>query len=105
MKKAMKENESLELRKAENGYIVTIKSPYGSNESQTIAGDFIDAVTMMAEACNEAAFVATLRENVELSKAMEGFFSKIMAPKLLALEAKVNPGVENVVNADEIPFN
>lgn len=87
----------IKLQKAANGYIATQITSYGNDGSPEIFPTFLDVVIGVAEAFGEANVVATLRESDRLSESLSAFISAAIAPQLLAIEAKVNPGIENIV--------
>lgn len=102
MIKVTTDRQYIALKRAENGYLCELYGPYGADSQAHIFPSFLDAIIAIAEGYGESDFVNTLRETHEVSKALEGFFGKILAPKLLAIEAKLNPGVETIV--DDISF-
>lgn len=96
--------QTIGLKKATNGYLLCHVNQYGNTSGETITTDFIDAIIQMAEACGETQFVGTLRESAAVSQSLEAFFGKVIAPKLTAIEAKINPGIENVVSSEEVKW-
>ena len=97
----LKDGQSVSVSKAENGYVIQMLNRYGSDGSPIVVLSFIDLVMIFAEAYGEEEFKNTIVETQTLSKAFTGFFDKIISPKLLAIEAKINPGIENLVEDED----
>lgn len=103
----MKLNEAtayIKIQKAANGYLAQQITRYGSDGEMEIFPTFVDLMVGIAEGFGEHGAVATLRESERLSESLSAFISAAIAPKLLAIEAKVNPGIENIVDDDPIKF-
>ena len=95
------ENHYLQIKKATGGYLLSHTAGAYSGESQPIiCPTFVDVLTEVAEFYGEEDFSNTIKETQAVSVALEGFFGKIIAPKLLAIEAKINPGIENLEDDD-----
>lgn len=90
--------------KAENGYFLQDVSDYWSAYgSPRIFATFEDAISAMAADLGEESFSATIKETTAMASALSQFVGAVLKPQLLAIEAKVTPGIENVVD-DDIPL-
>ena len=85
---------------AQNGFILQQMTPYGADGQPEVFSTFEDAICVIAKTFEQRDFSETLKESQSLSRSLTNFVAASVAPKLLAIEAKVNPGVENVVNEE-----
>lgn len=98
----MEQTKEVSILKAANGYMLQGLNIYTNKTGEPeYYPTFLDAVIGLAANFKESEFVDTIKETQAVSVALEGFFGKILAPKLLAIEAKINPGIENLVDSDE----
>jgi len=96
--------ELIQIKKAKNGYIVQEVGAYGANGDPEIFSDYGDAVEALSMRFGETAFGTTVKQSQAMAEAMTQICSSAVAPKLLAIEAKIKPGIENFVSDDEIEF-
>lgn len=94
----MKKTQRICIEKVANGYILQgINDYYSKYGDAEIYPTYEEAILAVSENFNEEGFGATLKESQELSRSLSSFFRKVVKPELLAIEAKINPGVENIV--------
>lgn len=90
------------IAKAENGYLVQEIDNYANFRGEPkIFTNFEDAVEFMAEQLGEARFAATVKTSQVFATALSDFVTVAIAPKLQAIESRLNPGAENVVGLGE----
>lgn len=100
----MAEISHYKISKATNGYIVQMVSRYGADGEPEVFTDFVDAIKHLSGVMGEHNFAETVRQARDLTQSLTAFCAMAVAPQLKAIEAKVNPGVENLVEKDEIQF-
>lgn len=103
----MENKTKITLSKAQNGYVVGDSDAWGNFSNPLIFNSFEEAIAHVAVQFREKEFASTIRESQAMAKALANFCGAAVAPKLNAIEAKINPGIENVVaveKSDDIPF-
>lgn len=100
----MKELPKLIIQKVSNGFIVGEWGGYSDLSKQQVFTCFGDAIRYVSEMLGEKEFASTVIDASALTASLQKLCETAIAPKLLALEAKVNPGIENVVEKDNLPF-
>lgn len=94
-----------QISNAKNRFILQARSEYGSDSgAPEIFPTFTELVERVANGFGENAFAETVRKSQEMAAAMAAICHSAVAPQLKAIEARVNPGVENVVDDDTPPF-
>lgn len=86
------------ISKAKNGYVVQPVNDYGTDGEPEVFPTFEDALECVAKAFKEEAFAETVKSSHAMTMALSSLCHSAIAPKLLAIEAKVNPGVEHLVS-------
>ena len=101
----MAEMHNIGIQKAANGYVIQQINSYASYVgTPQIFSTFEEAIKAVALNFKEEEFANTIEQSQALSKSLTAFVSCSVAPKLLALEGKINPGKENLVDGDDIPI-
>lgn len=90
----------VEIRSAENGYIVQESNNYGTTGEPEIFNSFEDVVKRLAELSGETEFAGVVEHAYNFSRSLAGYIETVSAPRLMAIEAKINPGSENIVNEE-----
>lgn len=88
----------LSIRRATNGFIVQGHSTYGVEGDPEIFPTYEDAIESISKALGETSFGDTLKHASAMTRALTNLCEVAVAPKLLAIEARVVPGVENLVD-------
>lgn len=89
------------IQRAKNGFVVQGINDYANFTGEPeIFATFGEAVAKQSELLGETEFARTICQSQALSQSLSEFVAVSVAPKLLAIEAKVNPGIENVVGDD-----
>lgn len=109
-----KAESQLVVQRIDNGFLVGIPQSYSAPSEAQYAATFEDAVLNLAQRMGEVGFAATVKQAQAMAAAISEVASVAIAPKLLALNAQMNPGVENLVDkpkvngatvdANDIPF-
>jgi hypothetical protein len=99
----------MELRiaidKVNGGYLLQpVNSYYSAYGEPSIVTDFMTLVKLLADRFKEEDFSRTIESSQALTKVFAEFITCSVAPQLKAIECKVNPGLENVVDDDDIKF-
>lgn len=98
------EDGKLAIEKVNGGYLAQpVNSYYSAYGQATVYSDFVELIRALAARFGEDDIARTIESSQALTAAFAGFISCTIAPQLLAIESKVNPGVENVV-PDNIEF-
>lgn len=97
----MSENR-LMIEKLQNGYVVSKYSGYSDFTDKEICCTFEDAIMRVAERIGERAFASTLVQSQAFAKALVEVCEIAVKPKFQAIEARINPGSENIT--DDISF-
>lgn len=97
----MKTEMKLQIEKVENGWIVGIPSAYSNPDKTEIFTSFEDAVARMAERLGQTSFSSTVKQSQNLAHSLMEFCALAVAPKFTAIEARLNPGSENVIDVGE----
>lgn len=92
------------IEKLSNGFLVSKYETYGDTSEKKSCLTFCDAVEDVATRLKEEEFASTLKNSQAIATAFGALCVTALAPKLLALEAKVSPGIENLVKDDSISF-
>lgn len=89
----------LKVTKAENGYILQTSGEYSDGEP-VIFTSVGECFKKMAEDLGEPEFAAAIIEGAAMSTAMGKICEKVLAPQILAINEKINPGIENIVDTE-----
>lgn len=108
----MEQHTRCGIQRAANGFIVQAINDYANfTGSPEVFATFEDAVACLAGHLGQKKFSETVKKSQALTDSLTEFAALAVAPQLLAIEARMNPGVENLVNAkvngktdDDLPF-
>lgn len=92
------------IRRASNGYFLQGYNPIGKDPDPEIFFTFEDTVERLAQHFGETEFAGTIKHSQEMARALTGIVESAIAPKLKAVEVKVNPGIENLVKDSDDCF-
>lgn len=97
--------DRISIGRANNGYVVQGVNDYGSFTGDVrVFADFGMALEEIAKHCKEETFAATIAQSQNLTKALTEFVALSVKPHLLAIESKINPGMENLVDENDPGF-
>lgn len=94
----MKVDSKLQIEKVENGWIVGVPQAYSNPDKTEIFVTFEEAIARMAERLGQTNFSSTVKQSQALAHSLMEFCALAVAPKFQAIEAQLNPGIENVVD-------
>jgi hypothetical protein len=100
---AKQKNKKVLISVAANGFIFHGHNEYGQTGDPEIFSTFEDVVHRVAVEFDQEAFAQTIHESQAMAQAMTKLCGAAVAPRLLAIETKMNPGIENVVKAVDDP--
>lgn len=85
------------VEKIDNGYTTQSVSDYGNLHGEpTYYGSFLEMVEKLAASYGELEFARSVMASNALTQAFTTFIDCAVKPQLLAIESKINPGIENV---------
>lgn len=91
------------IDKISSGYLIQPLNDYYSAYGEATAfSDFISLVKFLSSNFKEEEFERSIEATCALSQAFTAFISCSVTPQLKAIEARINPGVENVVEDEEM---
>lgn len=96
-----KKIEKIVIHKLANGWLVGEPQSYDVPLNATMHVTFEDALIEIANRMGEASYAATVKQAQSMANSMAEICSLAVAPKLLAIEARMNPGSENVISSPE----
>lgn len=98
--------KNIAIRPADNGYVVGEWDGYSTLNNSMVFTNFLDVLEYICKRMEHPILASTIRQSEALTKSLTEICEIAVAPKLLAIQAQVNPGAENVVsmNVDDIGF-
>lgn len=97
----MSKKDKLEVRRMRDGFIVGEPQNYDMPKDAKFCPSFEDAIMELAVQMGEDGFASTVKQASAMASAIADITNISLAPKLLAISAKLNPGSENVVDLGE----
>ena len=94
-------SEKIVIHKLQNGWIVGEPQSYDTPRDATMHVTFEDALVEIANRMGESGYASTVKQAQAMAVSMAEICSLAVAPKLLAIEARLNPGSENVIDLGE----
>lgn len=95
-------SKKIQIAKIDNGYIVGCPDRWGDVSKEISFPDFEAVLGYLAENFGEEELATTFTESRDLVRNLAGICTKVLAPQLQAIEAKVNPGIENLVEDEDV---
>lgn len=89
--------EKLCVEKVNGGYVVQPLNDYYSKYGDaTVYVSFIEMIKCFSETFGEESFARSIESSNALTQAFTVFIEAALKPQFLAIESRLNPGVENV---------
>lgn len=100
----MSNANKIQITKIDNAYVVGCPDRWGDVSKEVALDDFEAVLGYLAEKFGEEELAATFVESRNMVRSLANICTTVLEPKLAAIEAKVNPGIENVVDSDDEGF-